>query len=184
MMRGTEVHLKAEYFVKGKIQGVPPILKKVRYELENLKRAKPIVEKYWNYSAEFEVVGDYQGQCVVKSDAAVPPRKDGVAVNIDYKTGKVWPEHAYQASLSAVATKAMFPKSDGVVFEFWYVDAGEIMVYEYTNRQLKEEKAFWVEQGKKMMSMRNFLPEPSEKACKHCFHRTDRGGRCDEWRKV
>jgi hypothetical protein len=188
MDRGNEVHKKAEFLLKGEITGTPPPLKKFAAEFKALAKLGKalIIEQYWNFNTDFTVAAPYQGTLVVKSDVCVPPsKKSPTAINIDHKTGKEYPEHENQAELSAVATKATFPASDGVDFEFWYVDLGNPVAYHFDNRELQRLKVKWIAEGKKMMALREFPMEPSASACTYCFHRSDKeGGKCDGWRKA
>lgn len=188
MDRGNEIHKKAEFLLKGEITGTPPPLKKFATEFRSLAKLGKtlVIEQYWNFHPDFAIAPPYQGAWVVKSDVCVPPSKrERTAINIDHKTGKEYDEHIYQAELSAVATKAMYPKSEGIDFEFWYIDQGDSAVYHFNDKELAKLKTKWIKEGKKLMAVREWPKEPSYAACSFCFHRSDKpGGSCDGWKKL
>lgn len=187
MDRGNEIHKKAEFLLKGKITGTPPSLKKFATEFRNLAKLRRtlVIEKFWNFGPKFEVAAPYQGVLVVKCDVCVPPSKaNPTAINIDHKTGKEYSEHESQAELFSVATKALYRRSSGVDFEFWYTDLGTPSAYHFTNSELSRLQIKWIAEGKKMMALRDFPMEPGS-ACMYCFHRSDKpGGKCDGWKKA
>lgn len=181
--RGNQIHKLAEHYLKGDIKGVPKALLKFRDEFIQLKEARPMIEEWWNFDNDFNSVGNYKGTLVLKSDAVIPPRKKIPALNIDFKTGREYDDHYDQAELSALATKVTFWDSDGIEFEFWYLDQGESSQYTFKNVQLEKAKIKWTARARAMMTEQVFIPEPSPAGCANCFHRSDKGGVCHAWKK-
>ena len=190
MERGTRIHSLAENYLNGGITGgVPPDLRKLSTEFKNLKRAKPIVEKFWGLDPDWKPM-EY-GWVVAKTDAAVEPtKKDNSLVVVDHKTGRVYPDHDDQGSLYAAVGFGMYPKVEKVEVEFFYVDQGIVSPYEFSRKKLISLSEYWMEEGAKLMSTRKFLPTPSESACRWCGFRSDKRlangdrGPCDAWKIV
>lgn len=183
--RGINVHLLSEYYLKGKITGgVPGVLAKFKYELRELKRAKPVVEEFWGVTSEWKFKAG-RAWCVMKMDAAVLPTKRNPVLDvIDIKTGKEYPEHSSQGELYAAIGFAKHPQIEKAVTEFWYTDQGYSIQREYSREELKYLSLEWLERGHELMAKKVFKPRPSKRACEYCHLRTDRGGVCNEWTKV
>lgn len=195
MIRGNDLHKKAEYYLKGEIDKLPRILKPFHKELDILREFKPSVEEFWNANENFGPAKEYQGWAVLKMDAFVEPKRlKNVACMIDHKSGKEYPEHAEQSELSAVFIFGRYPKIEAAEFEFWYYDADHpldrAVRFIYTRDMLADLKDKWQERGHEVMDERRFLPTPSPMACAMCAHRShDRntgkptGGVCQEWKR-
>jgi hypothetical protein len=186
MMRGIEMHKKAEYFLKGEIDGMPQILKPMKRELKALRKLKPVVEQFWNADERFRPAKDYQGWCILKMDAHLPPTKrDNVAWMADHKSGREYDKHVEQAELSSVFMLGRYPKIEAAEFEFWYYDTGDPPVrFTFPREHLIELREKWCERGVEVMAERKFIPTPSTEGCKFCPHRSDKGGVCSSWKKA
>ena len=190
MERGTMIHSLAENYLIGKITGgVPLPLKKVATELRNLKKHKPIVEQFWGLSATWKP--QKYGWVVAKTDAAVlPTKKMNELIVVDHKTGRIYPDHQDQASLYASVGFGLYPNVEKVDVEFFYIDQGHVETYPFSRAQLRFNVKYWLEEGKKFMSQKKFIPTPSESACSWCGFRSDKKlangkpGPCEKWRIV
>lgn len=181
MQRGETIHKKAEHYVKGNIQGVPPELSKLKREFIELKKSKPEhVEEFWGFDYSWKPLrGGFNPaqKFTLKADVAMAPRR-GIAVGIDHKTGRIYESHDAQAELTALATLLWYPDARLVAVEFWYVDLGEIVQYEFSNTYLTKRRKFWSAEGDKILNEKRFLPTPSVDACRYCAFRSDKGGPC------
>jgi hypothetical protein len=196
MIRGEDLHKKAEYFLKGEIDETPKILKPFERELKLVRKLKPVVEQFWNANEDFSIAKEYQGWCVFKMDAVIEPQRlKNVAWMADHKSGREHPEHEGQAELGAVFMFGRYPKIEAAEFEFWYYDAAhpldKVARFFFDRSQLYDLKDKWQENGHEVMAERRFLPSPSENACRFCAHRShDRntgnptGGVCQEWKRI
>lgn len=189
--RGTAVHALAESYLKGKIYGgMPRPLLKLARHYAALRKLKPIVEEYWNVDERWRPVqGREDTWCTMKMDAALGPHEneDGKRVIYiqDLKTGRMYGSHDKQASLYATIGFTRWPDLDGVDVEFWYSDSGETVSTYYNRSAIKKLTNYWMQQGQQMMDPnQEFLPTPSVDACKWCFLRSDRGGRCKAWKSI
>ena len=191
--RGNTIHLKAEHFLKGNIQGLPKEFIKLKTEYMQLKRMHPEhIEEFWSVDRKnFKRVHDgYRyGWFTLKADAACKPRK-GVAISVDHKTGKIYDSHDAQAELTAMMHHIWYPDADVYDVEFFYVDQGLVIPYEYKPGYLKKIIPKWRERGEEVMAERKFLPTPSIDACKWCAFRSDKllengkKGPCNAWRVI
>jgi PD-(D/E)XK nuclease superfamily len=193
MERGTLIHKLAENYLNGTIiGGVPYQLEKLKREFKALRKAKPTCEKYWSMDITWKPK-DY-GWCTAKVDAYVPPTKqENVLVEVDHKTGGIYPEHVDQGSLYGAIGFGYYPRVDEIEVEFFYVDKGEVETYKYTRPMLRYNVRYWLDQGKELMSTKKFLPTPSKEACckwSGCSFRSDKKladgtpGPCKAWRAV
>lgn len=182
--RGESIHKFAEYYLKGEIEGIPHVLAKFASEFIELKKAQPVVERFWGVTEDWEFK-DGRAWCTMKMDAAVlPTKKDPTLVVIDFKTGKEYPKHPKQGELYAAIGFAKHPEIEEAITEFWYTDLGYPIQRTYSREELKELKELWQSRGTTLLSKQSFKPKPSLEACKWCHLRTDRGGVCNEWTKV
>jgi len=191
VQRGTAVHALAESFLKGKIYGgMPRPLIKLASHYSALRKLKPIVEEYWNVDTNWQPVkAKDKTWCTMKMDAALPPHENEQGKRViyiqDLKTGREYGSHDKQASLYACIGYTRWPELDGVDVEFWYSDSGETVHTYFNRRTIKSLTNYWKAQGESMMDPdQQFLPNPSEDACKWCFLRTDKGGPCKAWKTV
>jgi len=193
MERGNTIHLKAEHFLKGNIRGMPKELVKLKDEYDTLKKMKPEhIEEFWAVDRKrFARVKDgwKDGWFTLKADVALKPRK-GVAISVDHKTGKIYETHDAQAELSAMMHHIWYPDADLYVAEFFYVDQGITIPYEFKPSYLDKAIPIWRARGEEVMAERKFLPTPSADACKWCSFRSDKvlpdgkKGPCRAWKAV
>jgi hypothetical protein len=191
LMRGIELHKKAEGYLKGDVTSLPGELKLFSLHYKQLKRAKPIVEQFWGVDKRWRPV-NYKSWVVMKMDAAVEPsrKNENILWIQDLKSGREYEDaHFDQGSLYAAIGYAMYPKIDGVIVEFWYADEQDpdkrIAQYEFTRKKLVKYTEVWQDRGQTLLTpQRKYLPNPSEDACRWCFLRDDRGGNCNAWRAI
>lgn len=183
--RGNTYHKKAEFYLTGKIQGVPQELKRLKADYQELKKYDPVVEKFWGVTRDW-FKNDRGSWCVMKMDAAIEPQKlDGTLYIQDLKTGREYPEHKKQANLYAALGGAIFrDKFERVKIEMWYADTGKVSKFKYSEAKVLSLQEYWKEEGRRMEKQKKFLPTPSIDACKFCFLRTDKGGMCEGWKKI
>lgn len=184
MERGTDIHKKAEHFLKGNIRGIPDELRKFATEFRGLKRvganpeAAVAVRDDWSQTH----VKDWAGVWLrVVADADVV--ENVVATTIDFKTGRQYPGHKDQGHLLATAKMAVYPHVEQVDVEFWYLDSGEVVPWSYKRKDFARMRRAWESRATKMLTDRTFKPTPG-KHCDRCQYRDDRLGGCKAWRKI
>jgi len=180
-MRGSEIHLKAEHFLSGSIRGLPTELKKLAPEYTALKKAKPMLELKLAVDNAWKPVNwDYSwGRGIVDALA----RKGDEMIIIDHKTGRIYQKHIDQAQVYACLTAANVEDAQEFQTEFWYTDWGQVREWHYTRKEVEEElMPAFEERVMVMHTAKKFPKTPSQSACMWCPDRTDKGGKCREWR--
>ena len=175
MARGTDIHAKAEQFVKGNIRGLPPSLNKFAPAFAALKNMKPAVEEWWGVDEAWapKTRGSW---LVAKVDVSVVEKK--VSTVIDHKTGKMYPDkHVKQASLYTAMDAALHPGRDLYRAEFWYLDLGEVLTWEWTPKETVKLQKEWTERGQAVMRADRLHPSPGY-YCKWCPYASGVGGPC------
>lgn len=192
LIRGQEIHDLAERYVRGELKDLPPELTNFDEEFFNLYRGyqRDLVEtedmlcfdRDWNYlpGAKFEP----SIWCRVKKDATLLYPEDGLAVLVDYKTGRVQPDPYWeQLDLYALATFLTTDWAELVQVELWFLDHGVVKpddgVLEYERGQVPKLKKDWNARVKKMFNDRRFDPTPSDE-CRWCTWAKSKGGPCEK----
>lgn len=178
MARGTDIHTIAEYWLDGKLKGpLPPKLKKLEAEFKGLKKLKPQVEAWWGVDEKWQVKQE-ESWLVGKVDAHV--FHENVLTVIDHKTGKIYADkHEKQASLYAAIGAAFYPKAESVRAEFWYLDQGTVLTWEWQPKEVKKLQKAWTERGRDVMSAKRLDARPSF-YCKWCPYSKGVGGPCQK----
>lgn len=184
MARGIEIHRKGEYYLKGQIKGVPREYKDFEPEMKQLKKLRAEPEAQWGVTKKWApsefFANDVWGRG--KVDAFLV--RDDTLHIIDFKTGRVYPTHEWQADVYAAFGFALYPDVEHIEIEFWYVDQdGLIKPYQYIPSDLNAIRDDADERATKMLKAKTFLPTPGSH-CKYCSYRTDKGGPCDAWKKA
>jgi len=198
MLRGQEIHKKAEDYIKGTITNIPSELRYFATDFRLLRQlyARRIrvmaVEETWAFTNEWDktTFDDWTGCWVrVKADCAFEHR-DGSMVVIDWKTGKFHQDgtHLYleQLELISLAALLQYPHIDVVEPRLAYLDHDLIYPSDKEVKLIKREymptlMKSWELRTKAMMSDTQFDPRPSDK-CRFCFFRhsnaANGGGQC------
>jgi CRISPR/Cas system-associated exonuclease Cas4 (RecB family) len=189
MDRGSKIHELAEHFVKGIIRAIPAELKIFAEEFKALKKAGATAEQDWAFNRTWEKRGwfDKDVWVRVKVDAfllyAKSLIKKGPRTNpagmlvIDYKTGKLNPDHIEQLSLYALAAFKLFKEVEAVDVELWYLDQLKVPGQNpVTKTFLREDERGlqkeWEKRTIPMLSDTKFAPRPNNK-CHWCWFRHD-----------
>lgn len=179
LLRGQEIHKKAELFLKGEEMVVDPQLMRFGAMLTELRQYKPMVEQQWAFTRSWKPTGWFAKNCWLRviPDAAVLYEDDGALLVIDHKTGKKWGDNADQMELFALAGFSMFPMVYEVETRLWYIDQGEEDVEVFEKKGLAEAREEWEDRVEPMFNDTTFLPRPNNK-CKWCHFRRSNGGPC------
>lgn len=182
---GIEMHRKAEGYLKGDVTSLPKEFKDFKAHYSALRKAKPIIEQFWGVSNRW-VPLRWKSWVVMKMDAALEPsKKNHKTLWIqDLKTGREYEDaHQSQSGLYVAIGSSLFPKLERAETEFWYIDQGYPVMYEYSKKMIEQLRAFWSDEGKKLLKpKKEYLPTPTDDGCRWCFLRTDKGGPCDAYK--
>lgn len=181
LKRGNDIHSLLEVHVTTKGSKLPKALGLWKEELDAVIAAQPIVEQMWSYGPEWAVEGSPLW-ARMKLDvfyAMVVGKKHHGKV-IDYKTGRIYPEHKDQLEQYAVASFHRYPTISEIQVELWYIDQNDITEKAYTRDQLPELTKKWTERANRLVTADQFPPTPSDDACKWCPRHRKKGGDCKE----
>lgn len=177
--RGTEIHAKAEYLVKGKVKGMPKELKKFAYEFKEIIKLGATAEGDLSITRDLKptTATDWNGVwCRIKVDARVP--MGDVSTVIDYKTGKVYPANEDQIGLYAVGERVHNPEAKTIDTELWYLDTGDVVTRSYTAKEVDALIKDWQRKVKPMFTRQKRYPATPSHKCRFCMHAADKGGTC------
>lgn len=181
MERGLLVHKKAEYFVKGKITGMPKELKSFGAELKELRKRKALTEIDLAVTSSWKptTYNDWNKVWCRGYADAVDRSEIGQSTVIDYKTGKIYEEsHEEQGKLMATLEMIHNEECESVDVEFFYFDQDDLLSWEYERKDLPKLKRYWKAQVKDMFNDTKFLPCEGDH-CRWCYQAKSKGGQCD-----
>lgn len=192
MERGSEIHTKAEQFLKGTPPRMPIELKLFSAQLTKLKAkrkkdaASVVVEDQWGFTNKWEPCAwNDWANCWLRVKLDCAERVGNTVTIIDFKTGKFrmdnLQDYTIQLELYAVAALAMYGAliPDIVVRpQLWYLDHG--ITYprpmdpqlEYTMKDFPRLKKAWEARVKPMLNDTTFAPKPN-KYCYACWFRKE-----------
>lgn len=195
--RGERIHSLAEQYALGNIKGMPNELKKFGDEFKEIrslvKSGSGFTEQEWACTSTWESCGwmsknvwlrgkcDYHGV----EDVDVKKGVKGTHIDIiDYKTGRQYPTHSDQSKLYSVMGMHRYENVVSVHVEFWYLDSGDFVEYNYTRKQLEKLSEYWSLQGRKILKSTGNFSASVGGHCRYCHLRDDKGGQCKSWRKL
>ena len=183
MIRGLNIHAKAENFVNGKINGLPNELNNFKSEFLNLKKefkkGNGFTEPDISMNLDHTPSTKFESNWFV-GFADFAHFGDELTV-IDYKTGRKYPSHQDQGHAYSMALLAMNPDVHNVNVEFWYLDEKRhdkaIKEFHFTQNDFPRMKKLWVNRIDKMYGDKKFIKTPYE-WCKSCSRNKKNGGDC------
>jgi hypothetical protein len=188
MARGGEVHAHAEQYVTGREKKLADELqqKKVKSLVEKLKKdykgKKVRVEMELAFNRAWKPCHWLAKDVYVRFKIDVVHFiSDGLAVVIDWKTGKFKPEHEeYQEQLHAYCTALL---SSGLAKKakamLVFTDSGDIVEGDETFEleDLPAMQQYWDKKAKPFLSDTKHAPRPGN-GCRWCPYSTNKGGPC------
>lgn len=196
MARGSDIHTKAEKYLKGQLRALPAELKSFKDEFKVIKAlAKKktlgaIVEDNWSFTKDWDQTtwNDWAGCWLrVKLDAAhFEELKDGTLIMVvtDWKTGKFRPdkneEYVEQLELYALAAMLLYEHIDEVRPRLAYVDMGVVypepeVPFVFTRTDIPKLKKTWEKRVAPMFKDKKFAPRPNN-LCRWCHYRASNKG--------
>lgn len=178
--RGTEIHAAFEGYLTGKLPTLPEEFNFYTGLLNELRAKETYPEhticltREWTPTAATADDRWYKGILDVK---AFERGKTTEATVIDWKTGKIYPEHQDQKSLYSLAVFAEHPDVQRVRAQHVYVDLGKTRETIYDREQMHELRAAWDTRVLKLEKEKEWIPNPSFK-CRFCPYSKDKSGPC------
>jgi hypothetical protein len=180
MSRGTEIHESVEAYLLGKTDQLHPDIHsyygQFMFGLRNagvIPELKVAVDPLWK-------VVDWEGDTYIRSviDAHLPPDEAGTVKGFEWKTGKMYPDHADQRELYMVKLKCQYPEAKRIEMTGVYFDLKKNsptgLIPDYY-QELKIE--LWDNKMRKILRDEVFEPNPTF-ACRYCHFRRDNNGPC------
>lgn len=190
--KGDRVHGAAESHVR--ITGKPPALteglEKFKAKLDEFRKGKAAVELEWAFDAEYNPVDwrDWDRAWLrIKTDVCQDQKKPPLVQIVDWKTGKVYPDHKQQRSLYALGGLQLVKlgqlaggsKDVQLTASHCYTDTGQTATEQFTMKDLAPLKREWATRIKQMMSDTTFNTNPG-RHCTWCKFAKSKGGPCPE----
>lgn len=186
MDRGLRIHKECELWLKSKKKSMPKSMELFATDFRELRRISNLeVEQNWAFTTGWQEADwfDTTGNTWVriKVDAAGIVKEKGKLVYrlIDYKTGKIRPEHEDQLDLYALAG---FHRQgvDLVRGELWYLDQSgdNVIELEYAPEEVNGLDKKWRARANRMTKDQKFVAKPSHSNCLYCHFKKAKGGPC------
>jgi RecB family exonuclease len=179
--RGTAAHAAFEAYVKGE-GALPAAFARWRPMLDHIVETAADIrtEMEISLSRRWDLVRWKLGTIRAKLDLVYIV--DDVTLGcVDYKTGRVYPEHEAQLELYAVLLFHCYPWAETVLAADWYLDQGDAVAEKTFTRQQHETVLLkkWKERAKRDLARKDW-PAVRNPLCKHCNFNSRRGGPCVE----
>lgn len=178
-LRGTEIHDKAENFIKGEgTDDVPKELMKFNYLFLDLRNrysdGQIHVEEDWAFTRDWEPTGwdDKNTWLRMKLDA-LDLESPTSAIVYDWKTGRKFGnevKHGQQALLYVISTFIKWPELEFVEANMIYTDKGEVMKTAYSRDQAMLFFDRYNLRFNQATTCVDFKPTPNASSCKWCPH--------------
>jgi hypothetical protein len=169
LTNGNYVHSLAENYLLGRIEELPKELSKFKNEFANLKSSGAIPEQALVLDSTWSLIG---GEEAWKHENAWLRLKIDATVGddflIDFKTGKVYPDHVKQAKLYSNVKMMLDMHLDEVTVEFWYLNSGEVVDFTFYRADLDVDIADWERRVSIMHNDETYIPTPHQ-WCRNCY---------------
>lgn len=172
--RGTEFHSHLEKFLTGAIDELPSELSFYTSLCKVLKEQKAIAEHTIKLDREWKPVAEghwYKGVLDVKI------LKGTEAEVLDWKTGKIYPGHADQASLYSLAVFSEEPDVQRVRARHIYLDLGKEREKVFDRNEMHQLRTAWEQRVERLENAKEFIPNPNY-GCRYCPYSKGNGGPC------
>lgn len=182
--RGERIHTLAENWVKGKGKTLPAELAHFKDEFHTMRRlfkeGAVSLEGEWGFDKDWVPTDWKTAQLRMKLDSCVYTSKK-TAIVIDYKTGRRFGnevKHGEQGQLYAIGTFMRDPLLEDIEVELWYLDKDELHNTHYSRIEALRYVQSFDERINKMLTAKEFPPNPNAFTCKWCPYGPNKGGQC------
>jgi len=201
LIRGADIHDKAEAYIKGTIPRIPKELVQFKSLFQRLRKQYKksingmVVEDMWSFTKDWDETSwnDWANCWVrIKLDCA-EHEDDETLIITDWKTGKYRDEmnHEYteQLELYALAALILHEHIEVAKPRLVYLDLGvvypsseeDIAELTFTRADIPRLKKLWAKRVGPMLKDKIFAPRPNDK-CRWCHYRKSNaangGGQC------
>lgn len=182
MERGSKIHEEAASYLSKETNRLPASLKKLERDYRALRTADPAVELQIAFDRTWKLVEWFSPQAWLRVVVDALSMRDGDALVVDHKTGKVRDGYESQLDLYATAIFAAYPEVQTVTPQLWFVDHGVKVprlrqAVTFVRDKLTTHKKEWTKRALPMLSDKRFVARPNW-SCQWCHFRKDNGGPC------
>lgn len=174
--RGTELHAIIENYLLGKTVELHGPLAFYEGFLQELKELKPLPEHKFSINRDWELT-DWDAPdayLVGVLDLLLP--LDEVKI-WDWKTGRVYDEHANQRELYGISGFCMYPEKEVVHVEHTYLDLQQTEHSVFYRAELDNLKEKWRKKTDRIEADEVYPPNPNY-GCRWCDFSKQNGGPC------
>ncbi len=180
--RGNVIHKNAEDYVLGNIKKLCKELIPFKKEIDKVKKAKVhSVEGKWTFDINWNPVDWFSKNAYLRVILDAMRMTSTDIIVIDYKTGKVYDEHASQMDLYAASANEKFPieqfPQKNIITQLVYIDQKFIEEQTYTRDDAHHERLEWEVKIDRMLDTKRFLARPGY-YCQWCSFSKSKGGQC------
>ncbi len=179
--RGSELHGALEGFLTGKSETLPNEINFYTSLCKALKDQGAIAEHTIKLDRNWEPVAEghwYKGVLDVKIlHRATPDSDPHEATVIDWKTGKIYPEHDDQKSIYSLAVFAEEPSVQRVRARHIYLDLGKERERVFDRNEVHQLRTAWEHRVARLEGAQEFIPNPSY-TCRFCPFSKGNSGPC------
>ena len=178
-LRGNRIHDSIEHYLLGEREDLDPeIQEKWGEYMFKLKNRGGIPEQKFGFTDNWDQCDFDDPDAMVRGLLdAVDPNRPGALDILEWKTGREYPEHAYQRSLYAVAGSLLYPDHDYISVTNVYLDKEKFTKQDFTRAAVNDLKRVWKERFATVLADDMFIPMP-QFMCKYCDYSKQKGGPC------
>ncbi len=180
MERGTKIHNSLEAFVKRETEILHPDIHEHygQFMFSIRENYECFPESRWAFDWLLRPCAYDEPMCMIRGfmDLKFVPENDNVQV-YEYKTGKIYDEHAHQRWIYGVAALLEHPEKKGVDVTTVYLDQKKNVKTFYPSHMLREYKPMLIDEIREVDECEEFIPKP-QFLCRWCNFSKQNGGPC------
>lgn len=179
--RGTDIHESVDNYILGKVDRMHnDIHKDWGAYIAPLTQWECAPEEEWAVTKKWLPVPFNDEKAWARGKFDLRHRNDTELHIKEWKTGKVYDEHAYQKHLYATVALVLFPAYNSVVVQGVYFDQPkkkQPQPEEHSRADLPIMKMTWQDRFKRLEQDKDFNPNPSF-MCRYCDFSAAKQGPC------
>lgn len=180
MERGLRVHQEVEAYLEGSFNRVPKEALCFKDLLTAMRDTRnPLSEVKWGLTVDWELTHfDDKNDGMVRGIFDAVYQIDETVMVLEWKTGKIYPDHGKQRSLYGLAGLAMYPDAEWVNVQTVYFDQDDVKELAFSRAQAKPHERLWHNKIQSAVEPQEYPQKPSWK-CKYCNYNAANGGECN-----
>ena len=178
--RGEAIHKEAELYIAEHQTIMPESLKSLAAQFQELweRGAEVHPEEEWAVNRDWQFTGWDAKDTWLRAKLDAYYVEGSTLTLIDYKTGKVYPDHAGQVALYALLGFLKFNHVETVNVQLWYLDQGFIKEDSFDLEEVPDMLKQWEYAVANMLVDEEFAPRPGP-YCRWCFYSKAKNGNCE-----